>query len=47
VARAWAPTPYLGPDDEPLLDGFEAHREVFDALEPVRVPIPLSAATVA
>jgi hypothetical protein len=32
------PTPaYLGWDPDPVLDGWEVHRAVFDALEPLRV----------
>jgi hypothetical protein len=32
------PTPaYLGWDPDPVLDGWEVHRQVFAALEPVRL----------
>jgi hypothetical protein len=30
---------YLGWDPDPVLDGWEAHRRVFEALEPVRVVV--------
>jgi len=36
-----APTAaYLGWDPDPVLDGWEVHREVFAALDPFRVSIP-------
>jgi hypothetical protein len=31
---------YLGWDPDPILDGWEIHREVFAALEPFRLRIP-------
>jgi hypothetical protein len=34
------PTPaYLGWDPDPVLDGWETHREVFAALEPLRISL--------
>jgi hypothetical protein len=38
------PTPaYLGWDPDPVLDGWEVHRLVFEALEPFRVAASLEA----
>jgi hypothetical protein len=33
-----APAAYLGWDPDPVLDGWEIHREAFAALEPFRLP---------